>query len=310
MPVPSTTLVPLGGGGLRTRDKSKHEEKKTPPETTHARLPKWIGNPFDICAPLSDADKKEAASRMAQELLKGKVPAGGASPHIIFTIGSPGSGKSTVAGTVAGIIFSGQKMDSTYKRENYVVLDFDSLVKYHPKWNDIWSIPDMNGSPTGVGFAFGWGQCVGSLMPLGQAFLDKVMAQKYNIIVQTHSQESIIEAQQSGYVVTLVYVAAPLELAKARARDRAVKTGMFIADSVSQQDEWIEQSWHWYQKSTPWFALWCHTFMVVPNDTDSKLPIESDFLIIDPHAQSWEISVRKMQSAIASGHAHKPKKET
>lgn len=287
--------------------KGKAAAQKVPELVLPAGANPWIGNPFDICKPLSDAELKEAAQKMEDDLLKGKTPMKkDAMPHFIQSIGTPGSGKSTVTNLATAII---HKWNDDWHSDNYVVLDFDALMKYHPRTKDVWSIPDMLGKPTGIGFAQGWTKCEDFLTPLMQKFVDKVIELRYNMIVQSHQFTTMIDAKMHGYACTLVYVAAPLELAQQRARRRALTTGMFLSVTLARQDEFIEERAKWYRTHSPWYALWADHFIAVKNDSDDHLPSPDDFFVLSPHEIDGDTApgvwVRALQRVYAAiEHVH------
>jgi energy-coupling factor transporter ATP-binding protein EcfA2 len=233
-------------------------EKPSPPKA-------WIGNVSSVCDPLSDSELATAYKKM-EKLLVGKHPV--SKPKLITAIGAPGSGKSTCTGIVAEMLYS-QSKDVDAKPENYVTLDFDTLVDFHPRFNGIWRVPDMFGNPTEVGYAMGWDQCSDPLVELGSKLLTKMTDKGYNIILQSHSQKDLIWIRNKGYDVTMLYIGCPLAVAQRRARDRATRTGMFLAATLAKQDEAVEEMRNDYRTNAPYFGLWVDTFMVMENGTDT-----------------------------------------
>jgi adenylate kinase family enzyme len=251
-----------------------------------------------MCGELT-ADEQEAATKYAlEDLFAGKAPvpsASEASPHAVFTIGPPGSGKSTVADALVRAM-------GVHPAESYVVLDYDALIKYHPRFRDTWRVPDVFGRPTGVGYALGWMRCIDDLDDLGQVLRKKIFTERYNVIVQTHAHIGLIEAQLASYHVTLLYIGVPLALAQDRARKRAVETGRFLAPTLEIQDRHIAQTWERYKLQAPWYGLWADQVFVAKNDRDGAPPsTRDDFAAINPH-EAWPGSVSKMMAAVAAAH--------
>ncbi len=288
-------LKTTAGAPRRKRDSGAPRAPADLPEAAGAKL--WIGNlPGAICD-MSEAEVEAAAARMAASLFDGKKPApADKRPHLILTIGGPGSGKSTVAK------ISAEDM-GVFPYESYVSVDFDALVKYHPRMNDIWSLPDMLGRPTGVGYAFGW-NCDAQFVPLVVALVERALDQRYNVIVQSHWQLWLASAHLKGYFCTLLYVAAPLDVAKRRARARAVETGMFLAPTLAAQDEVVADMWSAYRKTVPWWALWADELALVYNGDDAKKPAKGEFLYADPHQEGvpWKKTVEGVYALIARAH--------
>jgi predicted ABC-type ATPase len=256
----------------------------------------WVPDPGRICGELT-ADEQDAAAKYAlEDLFAGKAPVAAESrPHALFTIGAPGSGKSTVAMALVRVM-------GAHPAESYVVLDYDALIKYHPRFRDTWRVPDVFGRPTEVGYALGWMRCIDALDDLGQVLHRKIFTERYNVVVQTHAHDGMIAAQLAGYDVTLLYVGVPLGLAVHRARKRAVETGRFLAPTLEIQDRHIEQTWARYKRHAPWYGLWADEVIVAKNDRDGAPPSKhGDFAYINPH-EAWPGSITKMMAAIASAH--------
>ncbi len=282
--------VAHGGRAKKTKNKDP-PERLLPPQS-------WIPDPVHMCGELT-ADEEAAAIKSAfEDLFAGKSPipsTSEAGPHVIFTIGPPGSGKSTIADRLARVM-------AAHPVESYVVLDYDALLKYHPRFRDTWRVPDMFGRPTEVGYALGWMRCIDTLDALGRALHEKIFSERYNVIVQTHAYNGMIEAQLAAYTVTLLYVGVPLALAQERARKRAVETGRFLAPTLEIQDKHIERTWERYKHEAPWYGLWADQVFVAKNDRDGAFPsTPDDFAFINPH-EAWPGSVSKMMAAIAAAH--------
>ena len=129
---------------------------------------------------------------------------------------------------------------------------------------------------------------------------------RYNIILQTHSHINIIFAKLAGYKVTLLYVGAPLETAKMRSRERAIKTGKFLASNLMMQDEVVEDMWTSYKYTAAWHGLWADEFLVADNGRACTSECDAQKYILDHvkeiplHGCSadWEACMKNAQKAI------------
>lgn len=282
-----------GGREARSRPKAKTEPvaELLPPS-------RWIPDPGRMCGELTAEELDAATAYALEDLFAKKAPVlstEGPGPHAVFTIGAPGSGKSTVALELVRVM-------GIHPAESYVVLDYDALIKYHPRFRDTWRVPDIFGRPTEIGYALGWLHCIDSLDSLGQVLHEKIFTERYSVIIQTHSHDGMVLAQQAGYAVTLLYVGVPLALAQDRARKRAVETGRFLAPTLEIQDKHIERTMNRYRLFAPWYGLWADHVFVTKNDRDGALPsTRGDFAFIDPH-EEWPGSINKMRAAIAAAH--------
>ena len=241
-----------------------------------------------------------AALAAAREDLLGKkkpVPAGTA-PHLLITIGAPGAGKSTVSEAVAAERGSG----------DYVTIDMDVAVKYHPRYRDIWAAPSaVTGRATGVGFTQSYLACNSSLTDiLIRIYNDVVFGveARYNVILQSHDHTNIIAAKLAGYRTTLLYVGVPLEIAKARSRIRAVETGKFLAPNLAIQDEVVETLWVDYRSTAAWYGLWADEFLVADNRRKAKSGGNTRKAVlrsvkeIPLHGMDWDTCRQNAQDAI------------
>lgn len=286
--------------------------KKAAPVETKAAMPRaWIGDLRELCPPLTGAEEKEQAETAYQTLTRGKTPVPkDKTPHLVWTIGPQGAGKTTIGRRLV-------EYRSGEPAENYVEVDFDAALELTPVAARIRDIPDMEGRPTGVGFAYGWDRCLNTVTYSGQV-LARLMDERYNLIVQSHSPFTLIEAQLRGYVCTLFYVAVSKETALRRAAKRAVELGQFV-EPASAQNAWgwealVESTWERYRAQVPWYALWADNFVVANNDVDGKYPGPDDFKTYVCHPplepdQSWTGVVSGFYAAMAAAHGEEGNKK-
>jgi predicted ABC-type ATPase len=89
--------------------------------------------------------------------------------------------------------------------------------------------------------------------------------EKFNVVLQSHTHEALVQFAEAGYRTTLVSVALPLADAVSRARSRAVETGRFLAPTLAAQDRVTEAMWNHYVETAPWYGLWADEMVVVNN---------------------------------------------
>lgn len=273
----------------------------SPPPAAHKRAQDWI-DPYyinDLCE--VTAEEYEAARKRARaELLRGKKPVPpGETPHLLITIGAPGAGKSTVASAVA-----------ERSGKDYVMIDLDVAVKYHPRYAGMWNAPSaVTGKPSGAGLTTGYFTCNSTLEGiLIQLYEDIIFTEKekrYNVILQSHSQVNLIEAKLAGYRTTLLFVGVPLQIAIQRSRARAVETGKFLAPTLTVQDEIVYSMWAMYRSTAAWYGLWADEFLVADNRKPGRDSAPSrvskrvkEIPLHDKSGQSWEDRLAVAQKAI------------
>lgn len=233
----------------------------------------WV-NPSDSFKSCKlTSDELNAASATARRfLLRNIKPVPeGKTPRLIMAIGAPGSGKSSLAMTLA-------KHTDNNTNSDYVVIDFDTAVQFHPRYNNIWTTPDgVNGDTTNVGFTLMHASCNNPLESMLDDILTEIISNpkvKYNIIVQSHIFSNIIIAKLFGYNVSLFYVGVPVKTAIARARARAIKTGKFLSPTLKIQDDLVREVWNEYIYQAPWYGLWANKFYIVNNSNIYKTKSE------------------------------------
>lgn len=270
------------GGGRRTQD--------------------WVDSEYmyGACA-VTPAEMEAALKAARKDLLRDKRPVPrGSAPHLIITIGAPGAGKSTVAEAVARRGDHGDYGD-------YVTIDEDVAVKYHPRYAGVWGVPSaVTGRPTGVGFTMGYLMCNQHLLGgvMVRIFEELVHAKgpRYNIILQSHAQDNLIEAKLEGYRTTLLFVGVPLPVAIRRSRDRAIATGKFLAPTLAAQDEIVDSMWNLYRRSAAWYGLWADEFLVADNSRPARDPAafatDKRLVAIPLHGEPWEARLAAAQAAI------------
>lgn len=298
----------LGGAKRPPQAAKQRPAKKTPPAKRRAWPPPeavaaaaagaklWVSDRPDIavCA-LTAEEVKAAGDQMERDFFTGKNPApAGEAPHLVLAMGAPGSGKHTLARLCVEAL-------NLRPVSEYVEIDFDALIKYHPRANGVWDVADMFGRPTGVGLAQGWMNCASVFVPLAETLLNRALEKRYNLILYTHWHLVLMHAQNAGFTCTLLYVAAPLDVALRRARSRAATTGKFLSPTLKAQDELVTRMWTDYQQSVAWFALWADTVALVPNGDDRNITV-NDFIFMAPHDKPWREVVDLMRRLVGVMH--------
>jgi hypothetical protein len=265
----------------------------------------WIPDVSTLCPPMSEVETIERADELYTRLIRGKKPVPeDKSPHMVLTIGTAGAGKSTLARKMV-------EYKSGIPLSAYIELDFDALIDDTPLGADLRNMKDMNGVKTGIGAAHGWVNCIDSASGYGNMVFNRLMAERYNIIVHTHDHRSLIMAQVHGYVCTLMYVAISVETAIKRAGKRAEELGRYIPGGTAK-DGWgwqpsVVAFWNRYRYQAPFFAMWADSFVVVSNERDNYEPKKDDFAAYVTHPplepdDEWNLVANGLFYAIAEAH--------
>lgn len=197
----------------------------------------------------------------------GRIKGGRKDPHLVQVMGAPGSGKHTVAKALVN-------------RDDYVLVDFDAAVQYHPRYHGMWkarkddatfwarigSVTSVkNGASTGVP-AMTWSRCNGSesLQALLAKVVDTLIERRYNVLLLSHGFRLLWDPPP-GYRIHLAFVGVPEALAVRRSRDRALQTGKFIAATLAEQAESVREFWAKYRADAPTYARLADTFTVGSN---------------------------------------------
>jgi len=237
-------------------------------------------------------------------ITKGKTPSINQSPQLIVPIGCPGAGKSSIMEYLI-------KNHSDVNYSNYVYFDSDKLLDYLPIGEDIKNIPDIKGNRTGIGYAFGWDECINkfgktNLIPI---LIKKILKSNYNLILQTHYFNIIIDAQLNGYFCILVYVIVSKKTARERVKNRAEELGRFFSLNYNETFGWSQSIDYYlktYKEQAIWYSLWADRFVII-NNNKNGIPQKNDFKILLTHPvieQSkpnyWKLHIKKIYNAIAN----------
>jgi hypothetical protein len=245
--------------------------------TRHA----WLVDPQDECR-VSRAEWEAAYEAARRDLLPTRPPDPRRGPPEFFlTGGAPGSGKNSVAHAYV-------RRRGRHPPSSYVYLDFDAAVKYHPRFRDVWSLPDVRGFRPGPGAAHGWNLCASSLDGLLSRIAYELMDGGYNIVMQSHQPERLVEAKERGYRTVYLFVGAPARTCVRRARERALETGMFLAPTLTAQQRHVENHWHRMRALAPYRGVWADEFALVANGRP-KVPPEraaAGARILRPHEEA------------------------
>jgi hypothetical protein len=250
-----------------------------------------------ICPAPNSKEVEEIANHVYGVLTKGRRPmAKGTTPHAVVTIGAPGVGKSTVARHFV-------ELTSEYAFETYVEVDFDKTLDYLRVGEVIRDLPAADGSPTGVGDAYGWTKCIDQYWEVPVRVLHRLLEDNFNIILQSHMMMWIVDFQTVGYHCSLLYVVASPATAKRRAAARALAEGRFLIPAT-EQNSWgwagfVDRSIANYRKSAPWYALWASNFYIIVNEADRAKFSAADFVRVDLQKAA---PLRAAQEAVARAH--------
>jgi predicted ABC-type ATPase len=270
---------------------------------------KWIDNPSKLCPDPTNNDIEKYIQIIYKEITKGKPHAVNQAPQLIMPIGIPGAGKSTIMEMMV-------KHHSDINYNNYVQFDNDKILDYLPIGKDINNIPDINGNRTGIGYAHGWEECNKKLQSteLVPILVNKLLKANYNIILNIHNYEFLINAQLNGYFCILVYVLTSKPVASERVKKRAKEIGRFFSTSPKYTYGWspiIDRMLTNYREKAVWYSLWADRFVIV-NNNKKKYPEKNDFKIIISHsihhgeikANYWKSHIKKIYNIIFNMQVH------
>ena len=238
-----------------TNNNSKHDTKN---------ISDWINplDPYRACDVSSD-EYIAAIFNAKRFLTKNKKPqTTGLKPKFYITIGAPGSGKSTLIEHIV------HKFDPDL---DFIVIDLDTAVEYHPRYKSIWSAESaVDSSKTNIGYTLTRQICNDSLEGIMEAIFYDIIKDntRHNIIFQSQDLNSIILARSVGYEVNLVFIGVKLETAIRRSKSRALKTGKFLASNLYMQTRVVEVMWMDYKYNTAWYSLWSDNTYIIDNNKD------------------------------------------
>ena len=258
----------------------------------------WIANPSNLCPVPNNSKVSEYVNMIYKNITHGKQPSVNKLPQLIIPIGTPSSGKSTILEFLV-------KEHSDIDFKDYVYFDTDKLLDYLPIGENIKNIPDIHGNKTGIGYAFGWSECMDKLsrtqiVPL---LINKILRSNYNFILNTHYFNVIIDAQLNGYFCILVYVLVTKKIAKERATNRAQELGRFFSLNYNNAFGWSESIQYYlktYKEQAVWYSLWADRLVIVKNNKNNTFPKKNDFKIIITHPNghskknNWKIHIKKI----------------
>jgi len=225
---------------------------------------RWIGRSAATEGlKLSPGETKELEERLPGELARGHAPAAArraAPPQTIYTMGAPGAGKSTISELYARRLSTAGAGPGPAR--DFISLDLDSAVKYHPRMKGIYMLPDLGGRPTGVALTTLHLAANYELEKVLHPTVNRLCAEGYDLLLNRVGVGGARVAKAHGHRTTLLYVGAPLPAAQARAQARALETGRFLSPTLAAQDRLVEEMWERDAQLAPWYALWVDEFLV------------------------------------------------
>jgi len=257
---------------------------------------RWIANPSDLCPVPTNEHINEYINIIYKNITKGKTPSIKQCPQLIYPIGPPGAGKSTIIENLV-------EHHSDIKYSNYVQFDVDKLLDYLPIGENIRNIPDINGNKTNIGYAFGWKECMNKLSNTNLIILviGKILKANYNLILNMHYPNILIDAQLNGYFCILVYVLVSKPVATKRVKERATELGRMFSikgDNIYGWAQSIDFMLNDYKEKAVWYSLWADRFVIV-NNSGNKFPEKKDFKIIVSNPNTnWKAHIKKIYNMI------------
>lgn len=219
-----------------------------------------------------------ALARAREDLVpKSKPPGKKGLPEFITVMGAPGAGKSTVAMAYV-------RRHGRFPAETCAHLDFDAAVTYHPRFRDIWSLPDAHGRRRSAGATSTWTEYISAVTGLMDRIAGDLVDAGHNVVMHSVLPSQFARAWTEKYRTVLLYVGAPSSLCVERAKSRALSTGKFLGPSLEFQRRGIIGAWSRLQDEVPLKALWADVLAVVNNCRPGVTPAEAakDAVLVSP----------------------------
>lgn len=288
--------MPLSVGGMPPMTSGAAE----PPKDIAAAIP-WIAEEPQISKiPTDSKEYTDLVEKIFGEITANKKTS--PNQHIVWTVGSAGSGKSTVAARVVELL-RGRALCGAV--EDYVELDMDTFDKYHPDVSKSRFFVDFFGRETKIQYAAAWDMCTKHMEAVAGDVLNRVLAGGFSVILQSHYSYMLQYARSRGVrTSTLVYVHVPLKMAQARARQRAAKTGMFVGDTLKDNDRTVANLYEKYEVWVPYLAQWADELAIVNNAGPLPLPAEAVELV-DPHQKDKNTMIAEVTGKVRKLTRHK-----
>jgi len=222
------------------------------------------------------------------------------SPIAIVMMGAAGAGKSTV-----GLAFAKDLIVT-----NFVSLDADTVIRYHPRYTTLWDLRDpVTGKLSPLRSIEVHGIVARMMHNLMFDVRQKCIVNQYNLLINGHlNTESLTFLKYNKYTTVLIYVYTKLQIAKDRSWRRAAQTGQFFGHTRKVHEKTIVNYHEEYIHQVPMYSMLADILMIVDNTADHQDAKKRDKHVFEhtqafePHAcvpdGHWYANVEKIQLAI------------
>ena len=235
-----------------------------PPRAVPQGVRNWVHTPKREHCRLTAPDRKRMASQMLAAMQDGVAPLQpGMTPVVMVVVGTPGSGKTTVARTVARGWYGADG------RNHFVDVDLDDAINFHPQGPALWNLRDAaTGEALPVGSTETFFLCRDEAIEvMREVVRSQLLASnrpRYSLVLYRNKGASVTlrAAKRLGWHTVLLYVGVPREVATRRAHDRGPRQGRFFS---------AEDVAYWYafvHEGVAFWALAADEFLLVDNRRD------------------------------------------
>lgn len=240
---------------MPTRGGTKQKEMPSVPDTLPLGIQHWVASQSNVepSCQLSPRTIETLSSTIYHDLTADVapfVPGRRRRPVFVGVTGMPGSGKSTMLERIIRAI-----LDEDGGGGDYVKLDMDTAVRWHPLGRSLYHLHDPNtGEALPVGDVDRLHSCYHAVQPAYAAAERRILQEANRHVVadvlRGNAQFYLHRAHDAGYETVLVYVHTPRAMAIERMRRRTRKTGMFI-----ERDHAVEIH-RYIRDALPWWCMW------------------------------------------------------
>lgn len=230
---------------------------------------RWVPVEVEKSCRLTEGEAEAAGARARKALTAGHRTAAergtGAPPRSVYTMGAPGSGKSSVSQLLI-------RAPPFSAGADFISIDLDEAIKYHPRYRGVYLLPDLDGQATAAGLASAYHVYNQQMEEVVFPIINELGGAGYDLLLNQVGARGLRDGKRHGHLTTLLFVGAPVAVAQARVRSRAVETGRFLERSLAAQARRVADWWRGDLILAPWYALWADEFYVADNGAGQPGP--------------------------------------